>query len=66
MKVTCPKNPAHNRFVTVAHVAEDWVVNEHGDFIETVPNSQVEVLKYPSSENTWTCTECGATAIVEN
>ena len=31
MKVTCPKNPAHNRFITVAHVTEDWVVDEYGD-----------------------------------
>ena len=27
MKVTCPKDHKHDRFETVVHVTEDWVVN---------------------------------------
>lgn len=31
MTATCPNDPAHKRFVTVAHVTEDWMVDEHGE-----------------------------------
>ena len=65
MKASCPKNPAHNRFVTVAHVTEDWVVNEYGEFIEVQNDSEVEVVAPPDPDNFWVCNECGTTADVE-
>ena len=36
MKAVCPNNPNHNRFITVAHITQDWKVDENGNFIEVV------------------------------
>jgi hypothetical protein len=58
----CPKEPSHKRFVTVAHVAEDWLVDEHGNFIES--RGCTETVAPPTKGNTWTCAECGAEATV--
>ena len=33
-KAVCPNNSEHKTFVTVAHVTEDWVVTELGEFVE--------------------------------
>lgn len=63
MKASCPKNPDHKRFVTVAHITQDWVVNEHGEF-EDVHGSDGEVVADPNPDNTWNCHECGALAEV--
>ena len=65
MKATCPNNPAHNRFVTVAHVTEDWLVDEHGGFIQVADGSESEILHVPHPDNIWTCVICGAQAKVE-
>jgi hypothetical protein len=64
MKAVCPKNRKHKRFITVAHVTEDWVVDEHGDFIAVHEASETEVVHKPHPDNTWTCAECGAQATV--
>ena len=63
MLATCPNNPTHKRFITVAHVSQDWVVNEHGDFLEQ-SGSDLETVASPNIGNTWTCKECGTTANV--
>lgn len=65
MKATCPKNPEHKKFITVAHVTEDWVVDENGDFVELYSGSETEVVANPHPDNTWTCAECGAEAKVD-
>jgi hypothetical protein len=62
----CPKNTAHKRFVTVAHVTEDWIVDEHGEFLESGGDGVGEVTHPPDPDNTWTCVECGAEAEVTN
>lgn len=64
MKVTCPKNKNHKRFTTVAHVMEEWLVNEHGEFIDVRETLQVD--HGPDAGNVWVCDVCGAEAKVEN
>ena len=59
---TCPKDPEHKRFATVAHVSEDWIVDEHGQFIEVCTTG--EVVAAPRRGNIWTCIKCGAEATV--
>lgn len=62
MKATCPKNPAHKRFVTAAAEMHDWLVDERGEFIED--KGCTEVLHKPESSNIWECADCGAQATV--
>lgn len=63
-RAVCPTSADHDRFVTVAHVAEDWVVRGDGSFIETTRSGPGEVVAPPREGNTWTCLECGAEAAV--
>ena len=60
MKARCPNDPKHDKFITVAHVAQIWTVDRDGEFLSEVSND--EILEYPSPQNIWTCTECGAEA----
>lgn len=64
MKAICPNNIEHKQFVTTAHVCQDWVVDENGNFLEE-ENSCVEVTHGPDADNIWTCKICGAEAVVE-
>jgi len=61
---TCPKDPKHKRFVTVATVLEEWEVNEHGDFL--APHGCIETVHMPDSDNVWECAVCGAQAEVKH
>lgn len=63
MLARCPKNPDHKRFVTTAHVMQDWMVDEKGEYLEEVIRC-VEVTHDPHPDNLWTCYECGETAVV--
>ena len=63
MKATCTKDPSHKLFMTVAHVMEDWVVDEQGTFLENKGCLQID--HGPDAGNTWTCAVCGADAKVE-
>lgn len=65
MKAQCPKNPEHKEFITVAHVTEDWVVDENGEFLEVFDGSQSEIVAPPNPDNTWQCKVCGTEAEVE-
>jgi hypothetical protein len=69
LKAKC-LNPNCNskRFVTVATVTEDWVVDEHGNFIHKFGDDcgSGETVHGPNKDNTWTCDLCGAEAIVED
>ena len=65
MKVTCPKDHKHDRFETVVHVTEDWVVNNEGTFQEVSPTSEANVVHGPTVGNTFTCLACGSEANVE-
>lgn len=63
MKAICPINAEHNEFVTTAHVMQEWVVDESGDFIKVLKD--LETTHSPNPGNCWTCNICGADAIVE-
>lgn len=63
MLAICPKDPKnHKRFITVAHVMQDWIVDEHGNFLDVIEDLQTSFL--PNPGNIWTCKECGAEAKV--
>lgn len=70
LKVTCPNNPKHNRFSTTAHVMQDWMVDNYGEFVREL-NPCVQIDNLPEKGNTFTCMcktngkVCGAEAIVE-
>lgn len=63
MKATCKNNPNHKKFVTVAHVAQDWIVDENGEYLDQDGND-LETVAKPDPGNTWTCYECGEEAEV--
>ena len=57
MKAICPVSPEHNRFLTTAHVMQEWVVDESGYFVDV----SVECLEFshgPDSDNVWQCYDC--------
>ena len=53
----CPKCGAMS-FVVTAHVTQDWVVDENGDFINCEDDC-VEVTHFPDDTDFWTCNNCG-------
>ena len=63
VKATCPNGCERKEFYTVAHVMEEWLVDEHGEYIET--HCGIQTSKKPDPDNTWCCAECGAEAHVE-
>ena len=65
MKATCPKDETHKRFITVATVTEDWIVDSWGDFLDDYGESNGDVIHHPDPGNIWTCAECGEEAKVE-
>lgn len=64
VRLTCPNNPEHKTFETVAHVMELWSVDEHGEWAETLTCLAVTV-KPDFDGNQVTCHHCGADAKVE-
>lgn len=61
-KHICPEC-GNKTFYTVAHVMQEWVVDENGNFVE-VADECMEVTHGPDDGNFWSCTECGAYAII--
>ena len=61
-KHICPKCGGR-LFYTTAHVMEEWLVDEHGNFIETSSNC-LEVDTDPDDDNIWTCARCGADGVI--
>lgn len=45
-------------FNVFAHVVQDWLVGENGEFISCT-NSCVSVAHYPDDEDLWECDVCG-------
>lgn len=62
MRAVCPNDKNHDKFVTVAHVTQDWVVTPEGEFLEEL--ATVETTHGPDKDNTWSCYICGAEAII--
>lgn len=65
MKITCPNDASHDRFVTVVHVTEDWIVNSKGEFEEVFEGGGGEVVHGPHPDNMYTCATCGANCKTE-
>lgn len=63
MKAICPGDSSHDRFVTNAHVVEQWVVDASGSYLEV--SCTLEVLQGPNIDRIWNCDICGAEAKVE-
>lgn len=63
LKATCPNNPEHKRFHATAHVLQEWIVDEAGEFLEMVED--LEVTHWPCRGNVWSCDICGQEAKVE-
>lgn len=59
----CPKCGNRTSFLTVAHVVQTWKVDGNGNFLDCV--STDETTFEPDDDNTWTCTVCGADAVVD-
>lgn len=56
MKI-CPKCGG-KKFIVTAHVTEDWLVDEGGNWLDTCSSCN-EVTHYPNNDDLWTCSECG-------
>ena len=63
MKATCPTSKDHKRFTTVAHVMEEWLIDEAGTFIEV--RESLQTTHGPDAGNIWVCVECGKEAEVK-
>lgn len=59
----CPKCDC-KQFMTTAHVVQDWIVDENGNFIES--HATTEVIALPNNDNIWTCINCGEEAILQH
>lgn len=65
IRAACPNDPLHRRFITVVHVLQDWVVDEHGVLLCVSGDPEVAQVINPSDiTNEWTCAVCGELAIV--
>lgn len=58
-KAVCTKNPKHKQFYASAHVVQDWMVDEQGNWVKTTCNCS-EITHSPDSEDVWQCAICGA------
>lgn len=47
-----------NTFYTTAHIMQEWLVDDEGDFVEEATNC-LEVTHEPSPDNSWICVKCG-------
>lgn len=52
------------RFAVTAHVAQDWEVDQNGEFIAAI-NSCSEVDHKPDDNDIWQCRDCGYDAAGE-
>jgi hypothetical protein len=62
MRARCPRDPKHKEFITTAHVVEEWLVDEEGNWLETL--GSLETAHPPHVENCWSCAICSEAAEV--
>lgn len=62
-KHICP-SCGGKEFITTAHVVQNWLVDENGNFVKD--KGMNIVVEEPDDENTWTCVNCGREGIVED
>lgn len=63
MKVTCPNNNRHSRFITTVHEMHEQVIDNDAEFIRDL--GCIETVHGPTKGNCFTCKACGAEAKVE-
>jgi len=51
----------HGLFVVTAHITQDWVVDDAGDFVG-VSTDCVDVIHRPDDKDIWECEFCGFSA----
>ena len=56
-KYACPKC-GHDRFYVTAHVAQEWLVNGYGEFLEAMEECS-QVVHHPDDDDVWVCAGCG-------
>ena len=61
MKIKCPANPTHDKFTVTVQVAQDWKVDENGNFLECVDECS-QVYQHPTTDHYYECAICGAEA----
>jgi len=57
----CPERCEDGKFYFTAHVTQEWIIDEFGNFEESVVGAE-EVTHGPTSTDYWSCTTCGAEA----
>ena len=65
MFAICPNDPTHDQFITVAHVAENWIVDREGNYQKSLDGPH-DVVAPPNRGNIWNCRICNAEAIVHD
>ena len=60
-KLACPKDPKHKLFTASVHRTEDWIVDEHGEYVNVIQNLACEITTGPDYD-TSVCFVCGADA----
>jgi hypothetical protein len=63
-KVSCPNSKRHKRFSVTAHVAQEWQVDENGEF-KKVLNQCSDTVHWPQKDDYFICMICDAEATVE-
>lgn len=58
----CP-NCGGTEFITVAHIMQDWKVDQDGNLLELV-DPFLQCNFPPDDSNIWSCTKCGAEGVV--
>lgn len=64
MTRVCPRNHNHKTFYTTVRTTELWLVDDEGEFIDTV-DGHVYDCEGPDSDNIWECATCHTTETKE-
>ena len=56
----CPKCSGKT-FTSTAHVAQEWMLDEHGDFMESISHC-TDVTHKPDDDDLWECLGCDYSA----
>lgn len=62
-KHVCPVCGNTESFTTSAHVVQTWKVDGNGNFLKAI--STDDTMYGPDDGNIWTCTKCGADAVID-
>lgn len=63
MKIKCPNDATHNEFHVTVRVAQDWLVDEGGHFLECTDECS-QIYSGPQSDSYYECALCGEVAEV--